>query len=59
LARGLIEERGHREVIGRPVQFGTTVAFLEYFGLMSLDDLPPLPETDSDSLDPAGLGLRT
>jgi segregation and condensation protein B len=42
-ARGLIEEVGRAPVIGRPVLFGTTVRFLEYFGLEKPDDLPPLP----------------
>lgn len=58
LARDLIQEVGHRAVVGRPQEFGTTIAFLEYFGLMSLDELPPLPEEDADELDPTGLGLR-
>ena len=43
MARGLIEEVGRAPVIGRPVLFGTTVRFLEYFGLEKPDDLPPLP----------------
>jgi segregation and condensation protein B len=43
MARGLIEEIGRAPVIGRPVLFGTTVRFLEYFGLEKPDDLPPLP----------------
>lgn len=43
LARGLIEEVGRSPVVGRPVLFGTTVRFLEYFGLEKPDDLPPLP----------------
>lgn len=42
-ARGLIEEVGRAPVAGRPVLFGTTVRFLEYFGLERPDDLPPLP----------------
>lgn len=58
LARGLIEERGHRDVVGRPAEFGTTMAFLEHFGLMSLEDLPPLPTDGDGDLDPTGLGLR-
>jgi segregation and condensation protein B len=58
LARGLIEERGHREGVGRAVEFGTTMAFLEYFGLTSFDELPPLPDDDGEALDPSGLGLR-
>lgn len=46
LARGLIEEIGRAPVIGRPTLFGTTVRFLEYFGLEKPDDLPPLPLTE-------------
>ncbi|MBE3594673.1 MAG: SMC-Scp complex subunit ScpB [Candidatus Carbobacillus altaicus] len=44
LARGLIQEVGRREVVGRPIVFGTTDRFLKVFGLSSLADLPPLPE---------------
>jgi len=33
---------GHRDVPGRPALFGTTRAFLDYFNLKSLDELPPL-----------------
>lgn len=44
LHRGLIEEVGRLEQPGRPVLFGTTFEFLRYFGLSSLDDLPPLEE---------------
>lgn len=39
--KGLITELGHKDVIGRPVLFGTTDLFLRHFGLSSLDDLPP------------------
>jgi len=35
---------GHRDVPGRPALFGTTRAFLDYFNLKSLDELPPLSE---------------
>lgn len=42
--RGLIEEAGRAEVIGRPMQFATTRTFLEYFGLRSLEDLPAADE---------------
>lgn len=58
VARGLIEERGRRPSIGHPTEYGTTFAFLEYFGLSSLDDLPPLPEWVSDDGDVTQLGLR-
>lgn len=42
--RGLICEAGRAEVIGRPMQYATTDAFLEYFGLNSLADLPAADE---------------
>lgn len=35
---------GHRDVPGRPELLGTTKTFLDYFGLQSLDQLPPLTE---------------
>src|SRR6266436_7949876 len=38
--RGLVEQVGRAEVVGRPMTYGTTALFLEYFGLRSLDDLP-------------------
>ncbi len=44
LERGLVEQLGRAEVVGRPMTFGTTPAFLEYFGLRSLDDLPAADE---------------
>jgi segregation and condensation protein B len=42
LHRRLITEVGRRDAPGRPILFGTTFAFLERFGLTSLDDLPAL-----------------
>lgn len=42
--RGLVESVGRAEVVGRPTLYGTTTAFLEYFGLRSLDDLPAADE---------------
>src|SRR5215471_16951456 len=44
LERGLIQQAGRAEVVGRPMTYGTTSAFLEYFGLRSLDDLPAADE---------------
>jgi segregation and condensation protein B len=35
---------GHRDVPGKPALFGTTRAFLDYFNLKSLDELPSLAE---------------
>jgi segregation and condensation protein B len=43
--RDWIRVVGHRDVPGRPEMFGTTKAFLDYFGLKKLDDLPPLAPT--------------
>ncbi|WP_226579482.1 SMC-Scp complex subunit ScpB [Halobacillus litoralis] len=42
--RGLIEEKGRKDAIGRPILYGTTKDFLIYFGLTSIEDLPPLSE---------------
>ena len=49
LHRRLVAELGRRDTPGRPVLFGTTFTFLERFGLISLDDLPPL-STDAAQL---------
>jgi segregation and condensation protein B len=35
---------GYRDMPGKPALFGTTRAFLDYFNLKSLDQLPPLSE---------------
>jgi len=51
MARGLVEEVGRAPVIGRPTLFGTTVRFLEYFGLEKPDDLPPLPQLEGEDND--------
>jgi segregation and condensation protein B len=42
--RGLVEQMGRAEVVGRPMTYGTTGLFLEYFGLRSLEDLPAADE---------------
>ncbi len=44
LNKGLIEEIGRLDTVGRPILYGTTMAFLQYFGLRDLSELPPLPE---------------
>lgn len=40
----LIMEVGRKEVMGRPILYGTTEKFLMTFGLESLSALPELPE---------------
>ncbi|SCZ76752.1 SMC-Scp complex subunit ScpB [Acidaminobacter hydrogenoformans] len=46
LERGLVEERGRLEKIGRPMIYGTTDEFLRTFGLRSLEELPDLTTFD-------------
>jgi segregation and condensation protein B len=43
-AKALIKEVGRAEGTGRAYLYGTTKEFLDYFGLRSLEELPPLPE---------------
>lgn len=50
--KDLIEEIGRAETIGRPILYGTTKSFLDYFGLASLSDLPHLEDVElTDSLE--------
>jgi segregation and condensation protein B len=44
LDRGLVVAVGRAEVVGRPITYGTTPFFLEYFGLGALNDLPAADE---------------
>lgn len=44
LEKNLITIRGRAEVPGRPMLYSTTEAFLEYLGINSINDLPPLKE---------------
>ena len=65
LERGLVEQSGRAEVIGRPALYSTTPLFLEYFGLRSLEELPAadelrrLPVTRPESLLTVDPGLAT
>lgn len=40
LSKGLIEEMGRADAPGRPIFYGTTPEFLQYFGIESLEALP-------------------
>lgn len=42
--KGWIVENGHKDTLGKPALLHTTKAFLDAFGLSSLDELPPLPD---------------
>ena len=44
LERGLLENAGRAEVVGRPMMYATTPLFLEYFGLRNLEELPAADE---------------
>ncbi len=44
IEKGLVKIVGKDETLGRPLLYGTTKRFLEYFGLNSLNDLPRTQE---------------
>ena len=50
-AKGLVEEKGRLELPGRPLLYGTTENFLRCFNINSLEELPPLPETENEETD--------
>jgi segregation and condensation protein B len=49
LLRGLIQEVGRAETPGRPILYSATSECLQYFGLSSLADLPPLDLEEFES----------
>ncbi len=63
--RALVEPVGRAEVVGRPITYGTTALFLEYFGLRGLEELPAadelrrIPVTRPESLLTVDPGLAT
>lgn len=46
--KDLIEEKGRLELPGRPLLYGTTENFLRCFSISSLDELPPLPQKQTN-----------
>lgn len=44
LARGLVQELGHKDAPGKPILYGVTPQFLHYFGMNSLEELPEKPD---------------
>ncbi|MDF2037245.1 SMC-Scp complex subunit ScpB [Cytobacillus oceanisediminis] len=50
-AKALIKEVGRAEGTGRAYLYGTTKEFLDYFGLKSIEELPPLPDKISEEED--------
>ena len=53
-AKGLVEEKGRLELPGRPLLYGTTENFLRCFNINSIEELPPLPESENEETDKAG-----
>jgi len=51
LDKDLIQVKGRKDVIGRPLLYATTDKFLEIFGLNSLDDLPVLKDFSEEDLE--------
>lgn len=46
--KDLIEEKGRADAMGRPILYGTTKAFLDYFGLAAISSLPEPSSSDGD-----------
>lgn len=47
--KGLIEEQGRLELPGRPLLYGTTENFLRCFNISSIEELPPIPQSDKEN----------
>ena len=48
--RGLVEEVGRLDAVGRPILYSVTDLFMQHFGLMELGELPPLEQVEADLL---------
>jgi segregation and condensation protein B len=48
LSRNLVMEVGRRETVGRPALLAITPECLQYLGLHTVDELPPLPDKTPD-----------
>ena len=57
IERNWVRVVGHRDVPGHPELLGTTREFLDYFGLKSLDELPPLAQLQAIGDFPLQLAL--
>lgn len=59
VSKCLIEDVGRLDTVGRPILFGTTFDFLQYFGLESLDVLPAIELPEDDQASASGLSADT
>jgi len=55
LEKGLIEIQGKGETVGRPLIYGTSPKFMEYFGISDLNELPT-PKDFSQEINSIGEG---
>ena len=50
LQRGLIEDAGRLETVGRPILYSVTDLFMQHFGLTGMNELPELKTDEADTL---------
>lgn len=55
LSKYLIKEVGRLESSGRPILYGTTKEFLDYFAMKNLEDLPSLKQDEEDIMEETDL----
>jgi segregation and condensation protein B len=48
LSKDIIKEVGRKDTVGKPIQYGTTKAFLKMFRLASIADLPKMDDSDKE-----------
>ncbi len=46
---GLVEEVGRADTPGRPILYATTPYFLQFFGVNSMEELPPIPLGEAEA----------
>lgn len=50
ITKNLVEEKGRLELPGRPLLYGTTATFLRSFSISNLQQLPPLPKDEGETV---------
>jgi segregation and condensation protein B len=55
---GLVMEVGRANTVGRPILFGTTLEFLQHFGLSGLESLPVVEDPDAEQRATAAATIR-
>ncbi len=49
VSKRMVREVGRKDTLGRPILYGTTDQFLSHFGLESLQELPEIPQVDTQT----------